>query len=173
MGAFDEFELSDEARKRLKDKKYIKKALQDGLTAQEIVGFTDEAMANFYGAARKLFEGERYTDAADAFLFLVTLNPRNHEYWLGLGMATQMCKDFEGAIDAYEMAALLEINNPVPYFYLAKCLFALHERESVISALELAIECAEDDPDFQELKHQAIAALELIQSDADDPDDFL
>ena len=106
-------------------------------------------MAKFYGAAYRLFEHRRYTEAANAFLFLVTLNPYNHDYWVGMGMCSQLTKDYETAIDAYEMAAICRIDSPVPYFYLAKCLFALHDRDSALQALDLAIEYAENHSEFE------------------------
>src|SRR5690348_11915475 len=101
-----EFELSKQAKEKLKDKKLLKKELAEGKSAQEILGFSQETMAKFYKAAYELFEHKRYQDAAHAFLFLATLNPHQHEYWLGLGMSTQLCQDYEAAIDAYELAAL-------------------------------------------------------------------
>jgi type III secretion system low calcium response chaperone LcrH/SycD len=140
----------------------LKKELAAGKTAQEIMEFSDVTMAKFYKAAYHLFENRHYSDAANAFLFLVTLNPHNHDYWLGLGMATQMYGDYEAAIDAYEMAAITDVESPVPYFYLAKCLFAIHDRESALQALDLALEYADDRPEFFDLKNQAIAARKLL-----------
>ena len=102
---------------------------------------------------------------ANAFLFLITLNSYNHEYWLGLGMSTQLLGNYETAIDAYEMAAICKLDSPVPYFYLAKCLFAIHDRDSSIQALDLAIEYAADDPQYADLKVQAVAARELLIKD--------
>jgi type III secretion system low calcium response chaperone LcrH/SycD len=157
-----EFQLSPKVKKKLKNKKLLKKELSEGKTAQEIIEFSDATMAKFYGAAYQLFEHKRYKDAANAFLFLATLNPYNHEYWLGLGMATQMCQDYESAIDAYELAAISNLSSPVPYFYLAKCLFAIHDRESALQALDLAIETANNIPDYQELKQQAIMAKKIL-----------
>lgn len=119
-------------------------------------------MAKFYGAAYRLFEHQKYTDAANAFLFLATLNPYHHEYWVGLGMATQMNGDYEAAVDAYEMAAICKIDSPVPYFYLAKCLFAMHDRESALQALDLAIEYSNDLPEYAELQIQASKARALL-----------
>lgn len=158
----DEFKLSKKAKERLKDKEWLKKELAKGRTPQEILGFPDKTMAKFYRAAYKLFEHKRFSDAANAFLFLVTLNSQNHDYWLGLGMATQMNGDYESAIDAYEMAAATDISSPVPYFYLAKCLFAMHDRTSALQALELALECAGDSDEYSELKQQALAAKSLL-----------
>lgn len=157
-----EFKLSKKVKEKLKNKAQLKKELAAGKTAQEILNFSDETMAKFYKAAYRLFEHRRIVDAANAFLFLVTLNPHNHDYWLGLGMSTQLCGDYEAAIDAYEMAAVTDINSPVPYFYLAKCLFAIHDRESALQALELALEYADDLSEYIELKQQALAARKLL-----------
>ena len=157
-----EFKISKKVRERLKDKKWLKQELANGRTAQEILEFSDITMAKFYGAAYRLFEHRHYVDAANAFLFLVTLNPYNHDYWLGLGMATQLNGDFEGAIDAYEMAAICELENPIPYFYLAKCLFAMHERDSALEALDLALEYASGRGEYEQLRREAKAARVLL-----------
>lgn len=160
-----EFKISKKVREKLKNKKLLKKQLAQGKSAQDILEFSDETMAKFYGAAYRLFEHQRYADAANAFLFLATLNPYNHDYWVGVGMCSQLNKDYETAIDAYEMAAICRIDSPVPYFYLAKCLFALHDRDSALQALELAIEYAENHVEFNELKFQAEAAKDLLLKD--------
>lgn len=157
-----DFNLSKKVKAKLKNKKLLKKELSEGKSAQEIMGIDNETMSKFYAAAYRLFEHHRYADAANAFLFLVTLNTYNHDYWLGLGMSTQMNGDYESAIDAYEMAAICELDNPVPYFYLAKCLFAMHDRESAVQALDLALEYSADRPSYGDLHHQAQAAKNIL-----------
>lgn len=161
-----DFKLSPKAKAKLKNKDLLRKEIAEGKTAQEIMGFSNETMAKFYAAAYLLFEHKRYEDAGNAFLFLATLNPYNHEYWLGLGMASQMSQDYEAAIDAYELAAISNIESPVPYFYLAKCLFAIHDRESALQALDLAIETSGDLGEYADLKRQAVAAKDLLVKDA-------
>lgn len=157
-----DFRLSEKAKAKLKNKKLLEKEIQEGKTAQEIIGFSDEVMSKFYHAAYQLFEHKRFQDAANAFLFLATLNPYYHEYWLGLGMASQMSQEYEAAIDAYELAAICNIESPVPYFYLAKCLFAIHDRESALQALDLAIETANENVEYAKLKEQAETAKALL-----------
>lgn len=155
-------DLSKRITAHLKNRILFKKELGEGKSAQEILGVSTETTARFYEAAYRLFEGKRYSEAADAFLFLVTLNPQNHDYWLGLGMSTQMKGNYEEAIDAYEMSAVCEMDNPVSYFYLAKCLFAIHDRESALQAIDLALEYAEERDEYQELRQQALAARALL-----------
>lgn len=157
-----EFRLSKEVKEKLKNKTILKQELSEGNRPQEILEFSNETMSKFYGAAYEIFEKQQYEAAVDAFLFLSALNPLNPQYWLGLGMSTQLCHDYESAIDAYEQAALADISSPVPYFYLAKCLFAIHDRKSALEALDLAIETADQLPEFEALKKEAILAKELI-----------
>ena len=140
----------------------LQKAFADGQTPQQVIGFSQQAMAELYRGAYLLFQQHEYAKATEAFLFLATLNVHNHDYWLGLGMSTQMCHHYEEAIDAYEMAALCDLASPIPYFYLAKCLFAIHDRASALQAIELAIEMADDNDEYADLKQQAKAAQRTL-----------
>jgi len=142
--------------KRLNDENWLRREIQKGKSAQEILEISNEEMAEYYEAAHLFFEKEKYSVAFDIFHHLVTLNPRVNEYWIGLAMSSQMCGDYEGALDAYEMASFTEVESPVPYFFLAQCLFALHDSENAILALDLAVEFAADQTEFQEIKMQAI-----------------
>ncbi len=161
---FNNFKVPSRIKKKLNDTKWLKKELAKGKTAQEILELTDEAMKEFYEASYQLFENGHYTSAASAFLFLLTLNLTNPEYWLGLGMATQKCGQYEDAINAYEMAAYYKLDSPVPYFYLAKCLFAVQDRSNALQALDLAVEFAADQTEFAELKQQAMLTRKLFFS---------
>lgn len=158
----DGFSLSKNVREKLKSKQLLKEELALGKTAQQILEISDANMQAFYEAAYRLFEHDRVEEAANAFFFLATLNPFHHSYWLGVGMCAQLVGDLEAAVDAYELAALSEVESPVPYFYLAKCLFALNERETSIEALDIALEYAGDKPEFRELKNQAALAKKLL-----------
>lgn len=157
-----EFEISASVQTKVKDRQWVKKQLSEGKIAQEILEFSDQTMDKFYLAAFELYQLNHFSDAADAFLFLVALNPHHYDYWLGLGAATQRCGDYEAAIDAYEMAAICQIENPIPYFHLAKCLFAMHDRESALQAIEMALEYSKDNDDFTEVYEHALAAKALL-----------
>ena len=61
------------------------------------------------------------------------------------------------------MAAFINVENPVSYFYLSKCFFAMHDRENAKQALEMAIEYSEGSVEYTDLRQHALAALALIQ----------
>lgn len=157
-----EFKIPNSVIKQLRDGSLSKKLSEEQLSVQDAIGYSDATMAKFYAAAHHLFLTKQYADAADAFLFLVGLNPAIADYWLGLGMASQMTQDFDGAIDCYELAAMCELDNPVPYLYLGKCLFALHERDSALAAFQLAIDYAANRSEFRELKKAATKGRDLL-----------
>lgn len=159
----EKFTFSKNTKDKLRDKDFLRDELGKGMTPQEVMEISDETMENLYNTASHLFESHQYADAANAFLFLISLNPHKYHYWLGLGMATQMSGDFEAAIDSYEMAAIYEVESPTPYFYLAKCLYAMHERQGAMQALEITLQYADDIPEYQELKAQALEAMDLLQ----------
>lgn len=139
---------SDKAFKDLQqDKQYI-----------EQFEISAEMYASLYNKALKLFQKESYNDALHAFCFLAFLNQQNHDVWLGFGMSLQMCKRYEAATIAYELAALYDLENPVSYFYLAKCLFAIHDHQAALEALEIAIEYAKGKDEYTGLLEQACAA---------------
>lgn len=156
------FTFKKEEKEKLLRKNYLRKQLAKGKTPQEILKISTEEMANLYKTACHLFETHAYKEAGNGFLFLISLNAHQYHYWLGLGMATQMQGNFEPAIDCYEMAAIYEVESPTPYFYLAKCLYAMHERQSAEQALEIAIQYADDIPEYQDLKAQAQEAVDLL-----------
>lgn len=162
---FGEFEISEDVCNQLKNEQWLKNAIFAGKTPQEIVGFSEGTMNKFYEAACHLFETKRYEEASNAFLFLVTMNSFHYDYWLGLGSSLQSCGDHETAIDAYELAAICSLDNPVPYIHLAKCLFAMHDRDSALQAIELALEYSADLEEYGDIYKQALAAKALLIKD--------
>lgn len=157
-----EFDIPKTVLKITQDKEKLKTLLSNGKLPQEILEFSDATMNKFYVAACRIFENKRYVDSVNAFLFLVTMNPFHYDYWIGLGAAKQHCNEYEEAIDAYEMAAICQLDNPLPYFHLAKCLFAMHDRESALQAIDLAIEYASENSGYDEIRWQALAAKALL-----------
>lgn len=158
----EEFEIPKRLLKIFKEKEKLLKHFRAGKIPQEIWGYSDDVMEKFYQVSHKLLKNNRFEEAAEAFVFLATLKPKNPQYWLGLGVSLQYCHEYEAAINAYEMAAILEIENPWPYLYLAKCLFAIHDRESALQALDLAIEYAGEKEEYADLKNEALKAKDTL-----------
>ena len=89
-----------------KNKEKLRREIEKGKSAQTILGVSDKDMQLLTQAARSLLEGGKADAAANAFLFLATLNPKEGDYWLGLGSALIEQGDLEGARDALELSTL-------------------------------------------------------------------
>jgi type III secretion system low calcium response chaperone LcrH/SycD len=160
----DEFQIPQEALERMNDPVVIKKYLDEKTPFQEILGFSDETMEKFYTVARRLFEKQEYEKAAEAFMFLTTLNPFAHHYWLGLGMAEQLCGEHHGALMAYGMAMMTDKNDPLPHYHSAACYKLIHDPNNAAISLELALKHSEGRKEFKTLREQAQIQLDRLRS---------
>jgi len=158
----EDYKIPEEALERLKSPDVLRRQMEEGLTFQEIIGYSHETMEKFYHVAHRLFQAQEYEKAADAFLFLTTLNPYVHHYWLGLGMAEQLNGGVQQALLAYAMAVLTNAESPVPHYHSASCYQVLNDRESALQSLQIAINCAGSSPEHSVLKERAIIAKQSL-----------
>jgi len=156
MENLDEFGIPEEALKRLSDPDILRRYIDEGKSFQDILGYSNETMEKFYGAAHRLFTKEQYQEAADAFVFLTTLNPYVHNYWLGLGMCEQLNTDHEAALVAYGMAVITDDDNPLPHYHSACCLEAVGDLPNAIASLDLTIDTCGHNEKHQNLKEHAL-----------------
>lgn len=167
MEDIEEYKIPQEAFERLKDPEIVRKQMKEGKTFQEIIGYSRTAMEKFYKVARNLFQKQEYNKAADAFVFLTTLNPYVHNYWLGLGMSEQLGRTYQGALLAYAMAILTDIGNPTAHYQSASCYRQLEDYDNSVQSYEMAIRCCGDSAQFKEMKVRAGAAIEAIENSRD------
>lgn len=155
------FFIPPEISEKLQDPAVVIQYLEQGKTLQEILGYTEDKVEEFYQKAKILFERQEYEQAKEGFMFLVTLNPYVHAFWLGLGMAEELCHHFHEALRAYGMAIFTDPTNPLPYYHAATCHQALNDSNHARQSLEFAIETARlsDDKNMRLLEAYAQEAL--------------
>jgi type III secretion system low calcium response chaperone LcrH/SycD len=159
----EEYKIPKEAIERLKDPEVLKRQMKEGKTFQEIIGYSHDAMEKFYSIAHGLFQRQEYDRAADAFVFLTTLNPYVHNYWLGLGMSEQLNGGFQGALLAYAMAILTNPENPAAHYQSASCYRALNDSRNAILSFEMAARCCGTLDEFAAMRSQAESAIESLK----------
>lgn len=164
MDDMDEFKIPEEAYEKLQDPAYFKQQIDEGKTFQDILGYSSETMEKFYKVAYTYFQQQRYRESCEAFTFLTTLNPTVFNYWLGLGMSEQMCEEYNSALLAYAMAAMVDVTNPIVHYHSASCHRSLMDDESALSALDLCLLNAGDREEFAEIKTLATEAKERLQN---------
>ena len=77
---------------------------------------------------------------------------------MGLAACLQMQKKLKGAVEAYLMAALLEMEevDPMPHLHAAVCLYLLEDTKTALEALASAKRIAKKDNKYYRLVKQII-----------------
>jgi type III secretion system low calcium response chaperone LcrH/SycD len=162
MDELERFRIPTKSLELLKDPSILLAALSGGKIMQEILGFSQEVMDKFYEKAYLLYQKKEYQRAADAFVFLTTINPRGHNYWIGLGMSEQMAGEYESALMAYTLALLMDERDPLVYYHSAACHHALGAKDDTVTALKLAIACSEHRSEHEEIHLHAKTLLKSL-----------
>ena len=116
--------------------------------------FTHEHLEAFYTIAFDFYENGNYREATNFFRFLTSLDHMNKKHWMGLGAALQMLKEYDKAINAYAIAALLDQQDPHVPFYAAECCFSMGDTGRGLEALDAADELSVADDNFKGLRTQ-------------------
>lgn len=163
MEHLEEFQIPRDVLAKLRDHQWVGEQILQGRTFQDMVGFKDSTMERLYAKARALFLHERYEEAADAFVFLTTLNPHYYVYWIGLAMSEHLSGYYQEALGAYAMASICDPNNPIPHYHAATCYRYLSDATHELVALELAIRCCGDNKQHAMVKHKSKKLRSLIK----------
>jgi type III secretion system low calcium response chaperone LcrH/SycD len=106
---------------------------------QEMIQLSKESMETLYFLAHTSYKQGKYEEAAGHFRLLTMADARSYRNWIGFGACMQMSKNYQKAIEAYEVAAALDPADPQLHIQAADCLFGLGKTKEAL----FAIGCAE------------------------------
>lgn len=115
----------------------FEKALEQGKSIQQLLGFSPETMKKFFEVGLKLVKEGNFAKAKDVFYFLVTLASETPAFWLGLGFSNARLNNFDEARGAFQQVIDLDPKNGDAYL---GCMNALLKQNSPNEALRLCEE---------------------------------
>lgn len=142
----------------------IQSALENHGTMKEVRGLTQDHMEAIYTLAYTLYQQERYQEAHDLFTFLCLYDHLETKYWNGLAACRQMRKDYGAAIDAYTMAAMLDVENPELPLRAAECHLALGNLEGAESGAFAALYWIGDKGGYDAVRDRATLMAERVEA---------
>ena len=98
-----------------------------GLGTGELLGIDKEQQEQLYAFASILYESGQHEQACDVFAYLCRVQPDEVRFVKALGMARQMAKQYEAALDAYSIAVIQDIEDAEVSIHAAECLLHLEE----------------------------------------------
>lgn len=144
---------------------------KEGAT-KEAFGLSDQAIEGIYGQAYRLYNTGKYKDASQLFRLLVTLNPAEPKYTLGLAACFHMMKEYRTAAEVYTIAGMLDPQSPVPHYHASDCYLKTEDKVSAIIALEMAVKRSDGKAEFQQLKDRAELTIQSLKAEISQPKDL-
>ncbi|MBK8896534.1 MAG: SycD/LcrH family type III secretion system chaperone [Candidatus Competibacteraceae bacterium] len=144
--------------------KVVDALLATGGTLGAIRGLDHQDFEAIYSVGYSLYNQGKYADAEHLFKFLCFYDHLEKKNWMGLGSSRQMCKDFDGAIQAYSYMALLDVANPYPPLHAGDCYLALGKLEEAESGFFAAVHWAGDKPEYKAARSRAEVLLQAVKT---------
>ncbi|MFA6118754.1 MAG: tetratricopeptide repeat protein [Parachlamydiales bacterium] len=91
-----------------------------------------------YSKAKKLYENGLYKEAKKIFVDLTLKNPFVWELWFSLSAIYQLENNYQQAISCYNIASVIDPQNPHIYFHLAECHLSINDRIKALDYLLLS-----------------------------------
>lgn len=145
----------------------MSKVMQKFASPKDAMGLSDAMVEGIYGQAYRLYNTGKYREASQIFRLLIMLNTVEPKYTMGLAACFHMLKEYKAAADIYALVTVIDPKSPIPFYHASDCFIQMSDPASAIIALEMAIECAGDNPAFKTLKDRASLSLESLKKELD------
>ncbi|MEX1012461.1 MAG: SycD/LcrH family type III secretion system chaperone [Waddliaceae bacterium] len=154
--------LTDEQKQAMKEA--LTQVMKEGKLPYEAMNFDADFLEYIYGNGYQLFKSGHFDKAKEIFQLLMMLNPSDPKYCMGLATCARQQKDFDGSIQYFFQTALLDRDNPYPFYFAAECFVEKKDYASGIFALKLAEERVKNNPKLAPLSKQIAALVENLES---------
>lgn len=131
---------------------------------KDYIGLSDPVMEGIYAQAYRLYNTGKYKDALQLFRLLGSLAPTEARYILGMAACFHLLKEFNDALETYAVVAILDPNNPIPFYHASDCLIQQNDPYSAIIMLELALKTAKDKPEYKTLRDRVVMTIESLKA---------
>lgn len=152
--SLDDCQINREVFSSLIEKKgVLKKNIEEKGSIQQFLGLSPNVLLAYYKAALELYDHKDFQNSEHVFNFLLVVNDRISDFWLGKGIACESLQKWEEAIDALWQALKLAPEVKDSYLYLIKIYHEIRDEDGLKKVLKEAL----NHPD---LKEEVAAILE-------------
>lgn len=137
--------------------------LKEGNTFKHLKNISEDTMNAIYSVAYNLYTNAKYSEAQNIFQFLCLFDHFEKKYWMGLAASRQMLKQYEPAITAYGLAAVLDLEDPKPSLHAADCYLSMGNYHAAEQALTASMHWSKDKPEYASLHERAEGVLNLLR----------
>ncbi len=143
--------------------KVVENMFQNGMMPKNALGISDQQAEQLYTQAYQLFNSGNYRAAMHLFDVLILLDVTQPKYMFGLAACRHMLGDFEDAADTYMGCAMLDPENPVPFFHASDCWMQLNEPHSALVCLRMTVRRSGDNESYATIKDRALLTIQALE----------
>ncbi len=151
----------------------IKQMIQNDASLKEAMGLTQQFLESLYSMAYQQYKSGKYKDSGALFRLLNLSDPNDTRFSMGLAASKQMQGDYDEAILAYHLCGQLDLNNPIPYFYLSECYRKKNNHRSALYSLYQTLLRINRNPVYHPLLEKTQLLIEGLQKEVEAENDAL
>ena len=136
--------------------------LNQGVTLGEMRGLTPQHYATLYSAATELCTQERFIEAAQIAVQLVTHEPRDHRYALLAGIALHRLERWSEAAAMYGLS-LQARPTPIAAYRLGECLVEEGRDELALQCFAAVEELCDESDEQSEIRFWATECAQAVR----------
>ncbi len=137
----------------------VKSIVEDGYTKADFAGISSNELDAGYAQAYRLIDVGQAEQAEALLELLCQLDHYQSRLFMGLGVARQMQRKYERALDAYGVAALHDTDNPHIPMRAAECFMATQRYHDAASAAEACVKLCSHRAEFASIRKRAETVL--------------
>lgn len=144
----------------------FRRIIEEGKTPGEAFEMDAENLVQLYNFGYTMYTNGDYKNAFQVFNILSILFPFDGAVLMAKGVCQQRMKAWELAVENYMAAALVDLQDPLPFFYASECFAELKQPKEAVFMLEKAIARCGDIPQLSKIKVKAELIIEKHRMDA-------
>ena len=137
---------------------------EEGASLGAIKGFTVDEIEAAYNMAYGLYQQRRYDEATKLFEYFSIYEHTDRRFWMGWAACLQKLKKYEQSINAYGVAALLDVGQPDAPFHAGECYIAMQDWDKAQHSLETVLTIAEGEEEHVAYAERARNLMDLVSN---------
>lgn len=138
------------------------KVMNGEMVLKDALGFSGDSMEAVYTIAYGEFKAGRYEEAHKLYNFLCMTDHPNPRYWMALGACRFAMGAYAEARNAYAMASVHDMKDPLAPLRAADCQLALHDVDGAVAHLKEALALCKGKKKYESAQKRAEGLLALL-----------
>lgn len=127
-----------------RDSDLLLKALEEGQSIYQLLGFTEKSLNVFHHAASRLIENRAFEKACDAYYFLATIAPGVYQFWVNLGRCDVNLHAYESAFQEFLKAIEVDPTKDTAYVHMVDLLLKTGDSKTASDLCDAGMQFARE-----------------------------